>query len=420
MTGSHSLNPDPSGPDRQEARTPRGPGRRTATVVTASVMALAAAAGSAVSWSRAKPPVRTGHAYGQEQLQRDVDAVRATGVVGVLGEADTGAGRLMARSGVADLTSRAPMPWDGHFRIGSATKTFTATVVLQLVGDRRLSLDDTVEKWLPGVVKDNGNDGRRITIRELLQHTSGLHDYLTRPAASPREWRQERLRTWRPGQLVARAMRHRPDFAPGTRWSYSNTNYVLAGMIIHKVTGHSWQWEIQRRILTPLNLRHTTTPGARPYVPDPHAEAYQRFAPNGPLTDVTIQNQTVGDAAGAMISTTGDLNRFFHALIGGRLLAPAQLAEMQRTVPAEEMRAMGAAGARYGLGLVYQPLSCGRGYWSHGGDADGYRTRMGVTSDGRRGVVVSVTSRSPADLRAEQRTDHALTTLVDDALCAGH
>jgi D-alanyl-D-alanine carboxypeptidase len=361
---------------------------------------------------------RSGHGYGQAQLQRDVDAVRATGVVGVLAEARS-PDRLLARSGVADLTTRTPVPSDAHFRIGSATKTFTATVVLQLTSEGRLSLDDTVDKWLPGVVHGHGNDGRKVTIRQLLQHTSGLYNYLTKPATTPREWEKERLRTWRPEQLVALAMRHRPLFVAGKGWSYSNTNYVLTGMIIHRVTGHTWQEEVRRRILVPLGLTQTSTPGTDPYVPEPHAKAYQRFAPGGPLTDVTIQNQTLGDAAGAVISTTDDLGRFFRALMSGRLLAPAQLAEMQKTVPAEELRMMGSPGARYGLGLVYQTLSCGGGYWSHGGDDNGYRTRLGVTTDGRRSVVVSVTSRSPGDLKAEQRTGRALDTLVDHALCAG-
>ncbi|TMR39454.1 beta-lactamase family protein [Nonomuraea zeae] len=350
------------------------------------------------------------------RLREDVRAVRATGVVGVLGEVDTGAGRLPARSGVADRATEAAMPLNGYFRIGSTTKTFVATVVLQLAGEGRLALDDTVEKWLPGVVRGNGNDGREVTVRQLLQHTSGIPEYL-RPATSPRQWRRERLRTWQPGQLVALAMKRKPSFAPGAEWGYSNTNYVLAGMIIRRVTGYDWAEEVRQRVLTPLALRHTVIPGADPYLPDPHARAYTRFTPDAKLTDVTTHDQTLGDAAGAMISTTGDLNRFFRALLGGRLLAPAQLAEMRKTVPAKALQAMGVTGAAYGLGLMYRPLSCGGGYWGHGGDEAGFSTRAGVAGDGRRSVAVEVTSRSPADLKALLRTDRALSTLVDHALC---
>ncbi|MEV0590282.1 serine hydrolase [Nonomuraea cavernae] len=171
-------------------------------------------------------------------------------------------------------------------------------------------------------------------------------------------------------------------------------------------------------LATGMTTLHTSTPGADPHLPEPYARAYMRFQRGGPLVDVTVKNQTLGDAAGEMISTTGDLNTFFRALMDGRLPAPAQLAEMKKTVAAKELRAMGPPGARYGLGLLYRPLSCGGGYWSHGGDGDGYRTRLGVTPDGRRGVVVSATSRSLTDFKAEQRADRAMATLVDHALCA--
>ncbi|MEU4235425.1 serine hydrolase domain-containing protein [Nonomuraea sp. NPDC026600] len=382
-------------------------GRRVAIVATALATGMTAF-----------PSTARAQGYDQAQLQRDLNAVSATGVVGTLGEVVTPSGRLRARAGVRELTSRDPVPADARFRIGSVTKTFVSTVVLRLVGEGRLSLDDTVEKWLPGVVRGSGNDGRKITVRQLLQHTSGLHNYLPKPPGSARAWRRERLRSYRAEQLVARAVRHRPDFAPGTNWRYSNTNYVLAGMIIRKVTGHTWQREVHDRILKPLGLRHTSAPGVDTHMPKPHARAYMRFQRGGPLVDVTVKNQTLGDAAGGMISTTGDLNAFFRALMDGKLLAPAQLVEMEKTVPAKELQAMGVPGARYGLGLLYRPLSCGGGYWSHGGDGDGYRTRLGVTPDGRRGIVVSATSRSLADFKAEQRADQAMATLVDHALCA--
>jgi D-alanyl-D-alanine carboxypeptidase len=378
----------------------------------ARFLAVVLAGGAVIGTAAARPP-----GAGLERLRDDVRAVRASGVVGVLGEVDTGRGRLSARSGVADRKTGAAVPVGGYFRIGSTTKTFVATVVLQLVGEGRLSLDDTVDRWLPGVVRGEGNDGRKVTVRQLLQHTSGIPEYL-RPATSPGQWRKERLRSWRPERLVALAMKHKPDFAPGARWGYSNTNYVLAGMIIRKVTGRGWEQEVRRRILVPLGLRHTIVPGADPEVPRPHARAYARFSLDGPLVDVTVSDQSQGDAAGAMISTTGDLNRFFRALLGGRLLRTAQLAQMEKTVPAAMLEAMGVTGARYGLGLMYRPLSCGGGYWGHGGDEAGYRTRVGVSADGGRSVAVEVTSRSLADLKAEQSTDRALSALLDHALCA--
>ncbi|GAA5065958.1 D-alanyl-D-alanine carboxypeptidase [Thermocatellispora tengchongensis] len=396
----------------------RRPGVRLLAVAAATGLVMTTAAPSPSLALSSRPLGAPAEAEGTipDRLRDDVRAVRATGVVGVLGEVGTGSRRTVARSGVADRRTKEAMPPNGHFRIGSTTKTFVATVVLQLAGEGRLSLDDTVEKWLPGVVRGNGNDGREITVRQLLQHTSGIPEYL-RPATSPEQWRRERSRTWRPEQLVALAVRKKPSFAPGAEWGYSNTNYVLAGMIIRRVTGRGWDEEVERRVLTPLGLRHTLIPGADPRLPAPHARAYARFTPDGALTDVTEHDQTLGDAAGAMISTTGDLNRFFRALLGGRLLPPAQLAEMKKTVPAKALRAMGVTGAAYGLGLMYRPLSCGGGYWGHGGDEIGFSTRVGVTADGGRGVAVETTSRSLADLRAAQRTNQALSALVDHALC---
>ncbi|MER6526348.1 serine hydrolase domain-containing protein [Streptomyces sp. NPDC001508] len=113
----------------------------------------------------------------QSLLQRDVDAVHRTGAVGALARVQSADGHAEARAGTADLETGQPMPWNAYYRIGSITKTFTATVALQLVGEGKLKLDDTVEHWLPGVVHGNGNDGSKITVKNLLRQTSGLNDY---------------------------------------------------------------------------------------------------------------------------------------------------------------------------------------------------------------------------------------------------
>src|SRR5262249_39035196 len=141
-----------------------------AAAATAAAVTTTVTAASAVT-----APAQ--HAYLQQDLQGDLDAITATGVPGVLAEVRTGDRQLRGTSGVANLNSRKPVNADGFFRIGSNTKTFVSVVVLQLVAEHRLSLDDTVGHWLPGVVHGNGNDGNKITVRELLQHTSGLHNY---------------------------------------------------------------------------------------------------------------------------------------------------------------------------------------------------------------------------------------------------
>jgi D-alanyl-D-alanine carboxypeptidase len=341
-----------------------------------------------------------------DPLQQQVDAIHDTGAVGVFAEVTSPDTRDGARAGTAERGTGRPMPRNGRFRIGSATKTFTATVVLQLVGEGRMSLEDTVEQWLPGVVQGNGNDGSRITVRQLLQHTSGIRDVLPEiPALNSADgYRAERFRTYTPEELVGLAMQHAPNFPPGADWSYSNTNYVLAAMIIHEVTGRSWAQEVNDRIIRPLALRDTSTPGAFPFILGPHAHGYAAFRTNTSI-DVTALNSSMAVGSGSIISTTHDLNRFYTALLGGRLLAPAQLDEMTTTKPAPEL------GVKYGLGLGELPLSCGGSYFGHPGELLGYHTWGGVTRDGTRTAVVYVTSDGGQD------TQQAIRTLVDQELC---
>lgn len=362
------------------------------------------------------------------RLQADAAALLPQGAPGVLAGLQTGRSHLTVRAGVGDRATGAPVPPNAHFRIGSATKTFVATVALQLVAEHRLRLDDTVDHWLPGLVQGNGNDGRRITVRELLQHTSGLPDYLMGVpwVFNQAGFEAHRFDTMTATQAVQIAMQFPPNFAPGTSWSYSNTNYQLMGLIIEKVTGHDWRQEVRTRILTPLHLSETSLPGTDPDVPTPHAEGYERFpGPDatdtdpdyGDFIDATRENPSWGGAAGEMISTTRDLGTFLRALVRGRLLPPAQLREMETTVPVDADFNTNWPGARYGLGLMWIPTPCG-GSWSHGGDIMGYRTRDAVTPDGSRSVVVSLNTDSmKPDPGVTPPADDVTNGLVDDALC---
>lgn len=351
-------------------------------------------------------------------LQRDADAIRDLGVTGVQARVTGPDGRSrVVTSGVADVRTKRPVPAGGRFRIASVTKTFTATTVLQLVGEGRLSLDDTVERVLPGVVRGNGNDGRRITVRNLLQHTSGLHDDIP-GIDSPESYARHRLDTHTPEELVARAMKHKPDFAPGASWKYCNTGYLLLGMIIKKVTGNPWDVEVRNRILRPLAMNQTTFPGESPRIPGPHAKGYHLFETGG-LTDVTENRDgSWAGAAGGLISTTADLDRFLRALDAGRLLRPAQLAEMRRGVPLQGELAVVWPGAKDGLGLFSRPLTCGGRYYFHGGDILGYKTRNAVTSDGRRSVVVSMSTMIEDTMEHAVQQENAASTLIDNALCS--
>ncbi|MCM2423764.1 serine hydrolase domain-containing protein [Streptomyces sp. RKAG293] len=305
-------------------------------------------------------------------------------------------------AGVGDLATGSQVPVDGQVRIGSNTKVFTSVVVLQLVGEGKIRLDAKVDTYLPGLVRGEGIDGRRITVRQILQQTSGLPNYT--------DYLGDDVRYFEPRELLDLALQHKADFAPGKKWAYSNTNYVLAGLIVEKVTGRPIAKEIDRRIIKELGLRHTYFPApGDSTIREPHPKGYNQDAAGAPLVDVTEMDPSWAWSAGGMISTNSDLNRFFTELLGGRLLPPAQLAEMRTTVTAGYPF---ASGARYGLGLVSTPLSCGGVYWGHGGSFPGYETRGGVTSEGRA-ANVAVTIQ-PNDEAAMKHVE----SVVDTALCS--
>ncbi|HEY0536760.1 MAG TPA: serine hydrolase domain-containing protein [Actinoallomurus sp.] len=364
----------------------------------------------------------------RETMQRDADTLLDYGAPGVLTELHTTQDDVRVRSGFGNVTARTPVPWNAKFRIGSFTKTFVSATLLQLVGEHRLSLEDTVDQWLPGVVRGNGNDGREISVRQLLQQTSGLPDFLQgMPYLSYQAgFDENRFKTMTPQQAVALAMKYKPAFAPGTQWGYSNTNYILAGMIINSVTGHPWQQEVRNRIVEPLGLRHTYLPDTFPLIPRPHAIGYERFltpdsTPENPKygepVDATVQNPSWGGSAGEIISTTDDADHFLQALVSGKVLRPAQLAEMQKTVPTDTNFQHNWPGSRYGLGLMWIPNSCG-GSWSHGGDIQGFMTRNGVSPDGSRSVIVSVNTDTPMPKAGVPAPTKDMTIdLIDHALC---
>ncbi|MFE6924406.1 serine hydrolase domain-containing protein [Nocardia sp. NPDC057663] len=351
-----------------------------------------------------------------EQLRQDTEAIHALGISGVQARMIGPDGQQsVATSGTADLNTGLPVPSDGYFRMASTSKTLVATVVLQLEAEGRLSLDDTVEHWLPGAVQGNGNDGNRITIHHLLQHTSGIHDDLP-GYTTPEEYYQQRHDVYGTEQLVARAMAHAPEFPPGAGWGYSNTGYVLLGMIIQKATGHPAHQEIEDRILRPLGLDQTRWVGTSPTLPRPHAKAYQLFGP-GSVVDVTDQVPVDYEIL-SFVTTTRDENLFLRALLAGRLLPSQQLAAMKRTVPVSAEVQQLWPGGRYGLGLVERPLSCGGTYWGHDGGDGGYITLNGVTDDGRRSAVVSMSEARGDTPEHILDQENAASALIDHALCA--
>ncbi len=387
-------------------------GLRRATAVVAVLAAALAVGGTLPAAATQGPGSGSGSGSGDAVRQGLERLVREDRYPAALAATVGRDGRTRTyTAGVADLRTGAKVPVDGQVRAGSNTKAFTATVVLQLVGEGKVGLDAHIEEYLPGLVRGEGIDGSRITVRQLLQHTSGLPDY-TDYMIADYAGETSRHTYYQPRTLLDTALAHKALFAPGSSWSYSNTNYVLAGLLIEKVTGRPLAEQITHRVIDRIGLRHTYFPGVgEEGIREAHPRGYHAARPGGPLEDITRIDPSWGWAAGQLVSTPGDLNRFFSALVGGRLLGPAELAQMRTTVEVPEDSAMGT-GVRFGLGVTSTPLSCGGLAWGHGGSIHGYSTRNAVTDDGRA-AAVATTALGP--LTADHRDN--VQTLVDTALC---
>ncbi|WP_405161811.1 beta-lactamase family protein [Nocardia sp. NBC_01499] len=329
----------------------------------------------------------------------------ADGAPGALLEVSDAHGRTVLTSGVANIETHAPIAEDSRFRIGSMTKMFVATVVLQLVGEDRVALDAPVEQYLPGLIRGNGNDGHDITVRQLLQHTSGLPDYLD--YLNQEQVLNDPLQHHDPLELVQLALANPRLFPPGTGWQYSNTDYLLAGMLIEKITGRPYGEAIDQRIIGPLGLRDTSVPGDEPSIPGDHPQGYVKHGNSGTI-DLTEFNASVAGAAGGMISSATDLNQFIDSLVNGRLLNPPELQAMMTTRPTGD-----SSQDAYGLGLQSTPLPCGGLYWGHDGGIPGFQTIGATTTDGRTATMM--TNLYPGENEAQ---DADIRTTLATALCA--
>lgn len=315
-------------------------------------------------------------------LQAGAQQGVADGYPGVIGLIRDGHSTQRVQAGVGKVGTKVPADPKAQFRIGSNTKAFTATVLLQLESERRLSLDDSVARWLPGVVAANGYDGAKITIRQLLNHTSGLPDYIGSPQISgPYAVNANARQSYPPQTLVNIALSLRkPVTAPGEKFDYANTNYVLAGMVIKAVTGNDVASEVQKRIIEPLGLHDTTFPTKDPALYGNYLHGYVHPAVFY-TQDVTVSNVQLFGPAGAMVSTLDDLATFTRALLSGRLLPPRQMAELKTTVPTSDGK------TRYGLGIQHAQTPCGKWVWEHTGAVLGYYSFWLSSEDGTKQVV---------------------------------
>ncbi|PZF96405.1 serine hydrolase domain-containing protein [Micromonospora endophytica] len=360
----------------------------------------------------------TNTAQDRPELQEAIEEFVAAGFAGIQLRVHDDQGEWVGSAGVRKLGETVRPATDGRFWAGSVAKTFTATLVLQLVAEERLQLDAPVANHLPDLDLD-----KRITARMLLQHTSGLFNYTGEyypdgtvmpgiPAAG-KEWVDTRLHTYQPQELVQLALSKPARFEPGADWSYSNTNYTLAALLIERVTGESYGEQMQQRILRPLGLRDTALAGNITDLPEPHAHGYYRYqdADQWKVVDVSRQNLSMLLAAGGMISTTRDLHTFFAALNGGNLLPAPLLTEMRKPQGPID----------YGLGLFVQDLGpdCGTIYHHNGGAPGGYGALMYSTPDGRKTLTAGLTT-GDAPVDPAEVFPTALDTLVRRVFCGAH
>ncbi|WP_396136922.1 MULTISPECIES: serine hydrolase domain-containing protein [unclassified Amycolatopsis] len=323
------------------------------------------------------------------ELQQAVQAFVDAGFAGARVRVHDEHGDWTGGAGVSELGGTAEPPANGQAWAGSVTKTFTATLVLQLVAEGRFGLDDPVAGHLPELGLD-----ARITVRMLLQHTSGLYNYTGELGADGafemglpsvgKPWVDNRFHTYHPEELVRFALARPARFAPGTDQSYSNTNYTVALLLIEKITGRSYAEQAQQRILGPLGLSGTVVSATSPQLPGPHAHGYYRYQDAGEwkVVDVSRQNPSLLAGAGHLVSTAEDLGTFISALLGGRLLPAGLLAEM--------LTPQGKLGL--GLGIWVQDLGHGTIVHHNGSAPGGYGALMIGTPDGSRTLTATLTT----------------------------
>ncbi|CAM5395111.1 beta-lactamase [Streptomyces avidinii] len=328
-----------------------------------------------------------------------------TGTPGVIvGLWAPGKGSYVKAFGVADKATGAPMKTDLNMRIGSETKTFTVTALLELVDRGKVALDDPIGKYVSGVP-----NGDRITLRELAGMRSGLFNY-SEDADFTKALESGSGRTFTPRQLLDYSFKHPVRFAPGAKFEYSNTNLILLGLLIEKVTGRPLHEVIQKDVLEPAGLHHTVFPTGAEF-PAPHAHGYTDDTASGKTVDSTGWNPSWGWAAGAMISDLEDLHSWARTLATGTLLTPATQAERLKTTPA------GLPGAGYGLGIFDV-----QGWIGHNGSLPGYQSLTVYLPEAQATLVVLLnTDTSYKGKEPSASFGEAITQIVTpDHVYPGH
>lgn len=297
-------------------------------------------------------------------------------------------GAWRGSAGVHDLRTGRPTDPGGRFRVGSVTKVFTAAVALQLAGEGRLDLDRSARSYLPELIPAAYAG---VTVRQLLNHTHGI-PAAGMPGETVEEWYANRFEVYDPRDLVRSATAQPREFAPGEKQHYLNIGYTIAGLVVERVTGDSYEHQVGVRVLRPLGLRDTYFPGSNPRIEGRHNHGYQTMRLDDGTTglrDVSVWGVTDGWAAGDLISTTADLERFTNALFAGRVVRGPLLEEMFTLPEVADSRT--GDPAAYSVGLSMKRLG-GREVWGKTGGRWGYNAAVASTRHGERTLVYSVNS----------------------------
>ncbi len=301
--------------------------------------------------------------------------------------------------GVADLQTDQPISVEDKMRIGSITKTFTGTVLLQLVDEGKISLSDKLSKYFPDYP-----DGDNITIEEIGNMTSGLYNY-TEDQTFLSNMQKDLLKPFTPQELIAISEKHAPDFAPGTSMHYSNTNFIILGLIIEKLTGNPLQTEFQNRIFNPLGMKETSF-AVNSNFPDPHAHGYIYWDSNAVSpTDVTDLDPSWGWAAGSMISTLEDIHKYAKPLATGQLISPKSQADRLKWGPVFVSPTGGWADKPLRYGFAIADFDGAHG---HNGGIPGFNSFMGYIPDKDATIIIFVNMQDnkagmgPADYLARK------------------
>lgn len=384
--------------------------QRRLAVSTALLAVVVGGIVPATAAHAAAAPAASAPLAGQSAVAPDLDALTqalrnttAAGAPGAMARF-TGPDGVQTRvEGVRDRTTGAVMDPQARFRIGSVTKTFSSVVLLQLVDEGRIKLDSPVNSYLPGLLPDD-----RITVRHLLTHRSGLADYTnTMFEHTVPGFESVRNKVFTYKELVGLSLAEPRTTEPGAAYKYSNTNFVVVGMLIEKATGKGVAKEYERRIIKPLKLRNTSYVHPGTAIKGLHAHGYLHPDEEGaPLVDSTEQTVSWAQSAGAMISNGADLSTFMSALVGGKLLRPGTLDAMLTMTPTD------ATNTRfYGLGLRRYDLSCGTQVYGHTGTVQGFYTYAFTTRDGSR----SLSAMANTSNRGQANT--ALGGTLEAAFC---